>query len=95
MEDRLYCHGPNCCNLVPERSARCMTRALKNAVMQQQVFHADKALQILDQETAPLVVDRDKLKVWVYLVQFHFLTVMCSLVHPLLLTLQRKCTPIN
>lgn len=45
-----------------ERSARCMTRALKNAVMQQQVFHSEKALQILDQE-APLVVDRDKLKV--------------------------------
>lgn len=44
-----------------------MTRALKNAVMQQQVFHSEKALQILDQEAAPLVVDRDKLKVRVYL----------------------------
>lgn len=56
-----------CNNLISERNARCMTRALKNAVMQQQVFHAEKALQILDQEAAPLVVDRDKLKVRVYL----------------------------
>lgn len=61
--------------LISERIARCMTRALKNAVMQQQVFQAEKALQILDQETAPLVVDRDKLKVCVYLIgsiEFHF-----------------------
>lgn len=43
-----------------------MTRGLKNAVMQQQVFHAEKALQILDQEATPLMVDRDKLKVCVY-----------------------------
>lgn len=42
-----------------------MTRALKNAVMQQQMINVDKALQILDQETPPLVVDRDKLKVCV------------------------------
>ncbi len=40
-----------------------MTRALKNAVLQQQMINVDKALQILDQETPPLVVDRDKLKV--------------------------------
>lgn len=40
-----------------------MTRALKNAVLQQQMIDVDKALQILDQETPPLVVDRDKLKV--------------------------------
>lgn len=41
-----------------------MTRALKHAVLQQQqMIHVDKALQILDQETPPLVVDRDKLKV--------------------------------
>lgn len=53
-----------------------MTRALKNAVMHQQVFHAEKALQILDQEAAPLVVDRDKLKVHVYLEQFHLITEM-------------------
>lgn len=53
-----------------------MTRALKNAVMQQQVFHAEKALQILDQEAAPLVVDRDKLKVRVYLEQFHLMAEM-------------------
>lgn len=41
-----------------------MTRALKNAVLQQQMISVDKALQILDQEIPPLVVDRDKLKVW-------------------------------
>ncbi|KAG7229369.1 hypothetical protein INR49_012886 [Caranx melampygus] len=45
-----------------ERSARRMTRALKNAVLQQQMIDVDKALQILDQEIPPLVVDRDKLK---------------------------------
>ncbi|XP_018539421.1 ATPase family AAA domain-containing protein 2 isoform X1 [Lates calcarifer] len=45
-----------------ERSARRMTRALKNAVLQQQMISVDKALQILDQEIPPLVVDRDKLK---------------------------------
>uniref|UniRef100_A0A4W6E9R9 ATPase family AAA domain-containing protein 2 n=1 Tax=Lates calcarifer TaxID=8187 RepID=A0A4W6E9R9_LATCA len=44
------------------RSARRMTRALKNAVLQQQMISVDKALQILDQEIPPLVVDRDKLK---------------------------------
>lgn len=43
-----------------------MTRALKNAVMQQQVFSVDKALQILDQETPLLVVDKDKLKVCLF-----------------------------
>lgn len=42
---------------------RRITRALKNAVLQQQMIDVDKALQILDQETPPLVVDRDKLKV--------------------------------
>ncbi|XP_008285122.1 ATPase family AAA domain-containing protein 2 [Stegastes partitus] len=45
-----------------ERNVRRMTRALKNAVLQQQMINVDKALQILDQETPPLVVDRDKLK---------------------------------
>lgn len=67
MVNIFCCNGPNCDNVVSEWSARCRTRALKNAVMQQQVFHADKALQVLDQEAAPLVVDRDKLKVRVYL----------------------------
>lgn len=42
---------------------RRITRALKNAVLQQQMISVDKALQILDQQTPPLVVDRDKLKV--------------------------------
>ncbi|XP_040899672.1 ATPase family AAA domain-containing protein 2-like isoform X2 [Toxotes jaculatrix] len=45
-----------------ERSVRRMTRALKNAVLQQQMIDVDKALQILDQEIPPLVVDRDRLK---------------------------------
>ncbi|XP_070690704.1 ATPase family AAA domain-containing protein 2-like [Pempheris klunzingeri] len=45
-----------------ERGARRITRALKNAVLQQQMIDVDKALQILDKETPPLVVDRDKLK---------------------------------
>lgn len=40
-----------------------MTRALKNSVQKQQMINVDQALQILDQETPPLVVDRDKLKV--------------------------------
>ncbi|XP_030606598.1 ATPase family AAA domain-containing protein 2 isoform X3 [Archocentrus centrarchus] len=46
-----------------ERNIRRMTRALKNAVLQQQMIDVDKALQILDEETPPLVVDKDKLKV--------------------------------
>lgn len=46
-----------------ERNVRRMTRALKHTVLQQQVIDVDKALQILDEEP-PLVVDRDKLKVW-------------------------------
>ncbi|KAK2844231.1 hypothetical protein Q5P01_010890 [Channa striata] len=45
-----------------EWSVRRMTRALKHAVLQQQMIDVDKALQILDQETPPLVVDGDKLK---------------------------------
>lgn len=40
-----------------------MTRALKNAVLQQQMIDVETALHILDQETPPVVVDRDKLKV--------------------------------
>lgn len=48
---------------VAERILRCMTRSLRNAVMQQQMISVDKALQILDQETPPLVVDTEKLKV--------------------------------
>uniref|UniRef100_A0A673A0T3 ATPase family AAA domain-containing protein 2 n=1 Tax=Sphaeramia orbicularis TaxID=375764 RepID=A0A673A0T3_9TELE len=46
-----------------DRSVRRMTRALKNAVQKQQVMDVDKALQILDQDTPPVVVDRDRLKV--------------------------------
>uniref|UniRef100_A0A3Q2WNG7 ATPase family AAA domain-containing protein 2 n=1 Tax=Haplochromis burtoni TaxID=8153 RepID=A0A3Q2WNG7_HAPBU len=46
-----------------ERNVRRMTRALKNAVLQQQMINVDKALQILDEETSPVVVDKDKLKV--------------------------------
>ncbi|XP_076006471.1 ATPase family AAA domain-containing protein 2 [Genypterus blacodes] len=46
-----------------ERSARRMTRALKNAVQQQQqTMDVDKAIQILEQETTPLVMDKEKLK---------------------------------
>lgn len=45
-----------------ERCVRRITRSLKNAVAQQQMINVDKALQILDRETPPLVVDRDKLK---------------------------------
>ncbi|XP_031731941.1 ATPase family AAA domain-containing protein 2 isoform X1 [Anarrhichthys ocellatus] len=45
-----------------ERCVRRITRALKRAVLQQQVVDVDKALQILHQETPPLVVDRDKLQ---------------------------------
>nr|XP_020490645.1 ATPase family AAA domain-containing protein 2 isoform X1 [Labrus bergylta] len=45
-----------------ERCVRRITRALKNTVLQQQMIDVDKALQILDQETPLLVVDRDKLK---------------------------------
>uniref|UniRef100_A0A669DPK7 ATPase family AAA domain-containing protein 2 n=1 Tax=Oreochromis niloticus TaxID=8128 RepID=A0A669DPK7_ORENI len=48
---------------VSERNVRRMTRALKNAVLQQQMINVDKALQILDKETPPVVVDKDKLKV--------------------------------
>uniref|UniRef100_A0A8C3AD16 ATPase family AAA domain-containing protein 2 n=1 Tax=Cyclopterus lumpus TaxID=8103 RepID=A0A8C3AD16_CYCLU len=43
-----------------EKSARRVTRAPKSAV--QPMVDVDKALQILHQETPPLVVDRDKLK---------------------------------
>ncbi|KAM6968046.1 ATPase family AAA domain-containing protein 2 [Aplochiton taeniatus] len=45
-----------------EKGARRMTRALKNQVLQQQVIDVDKALQILDEKTPPLVVDCEKLK---------------------------------
>ncbi|KAF3691625.1 ATPase family AAA domain-containing protein 2 [Channa argus] len=45
-----------------ESSVRRMTRALKHAVLQQQMIDVDKALQILEQETPLLVVDKDKLK---------------------------------
>uniref|UniRef100_A0AAQ6A0W4 ATPase family AAA domain-containing protein 2 n=1 Tax=Amphiprion ocellaris TaxID=80972 RepID=A0AAQ6A0W4_AMPOC len=58
-----YCPGRRK-NELSHRNVRRMTRALKNAVLQQQMINVDKALQILDQETPPLVVDRDKLKVW-------------------------------
>uniref|UniRef100_A0A3Q4AUM9 ATPase family AAA domain-containing protein 2 n=1 Tax=Mola mola TaxID=94237 RepID=A0A3Q4AUM9_MOLML len=49
-------------NMMIKRTVRCMTRALKNTVMQQQMINVDKALIILDQETPFLVVDTDKLK---------------------------------
>ncbi|KAM9353797.1 ATPase family AAA domain-containing protein 2 [Symphorus nematophorus] len=49
-------------NTGTERSVRRITRGLRNAVQQQQLIDVDKALQILDQETPALVVDRDKLK---------------------------------
>ncbi|XP_047216913.1 ATPase family AAA domain-containing protein 2-like isoform X3 [Girardinichthys multiradiatus] len=45
-----------------ERNVRRMTRALKNTVLQQHRIPVDKALQILNEESPPLVVDRDKLK---------------------------------
>ncbi|XP_068591755.1 ATPase family AAA domain-containing protein 2B isoform X2 [Cebidichthys violaceus] len=45
-----------------ERCVRRITRALKSAVLQQQVVDVDKALLMLHQETPPLVVDRDKLQ---------------------------------
>ncbi|KAM9798500.1 ATPase family AAA domain-containing protein 2 [Neosynchiropus ocellatus] len=45
-----------------ERNVRRMTRSLKNAVQQQQMINMNKALQILDQETPPLVVDKERLK---------------------------------
>lgn len=48
---------------------RCLTRAKKNTMMhqqQQQTINVDEAVQILEQETPPLVVNRNKLKVcWV------------------------------
>ncbi|XP_027865740.1 ATPase family AAA domain-containing protein 2 isoform X2 [Xiphophorus couchianus] len=45
-----------------ERNVRRMTRALKNTMLQQHGITVDKALQILNEENPPLVVDRDKLK---------------------------------
>ncbi|XP_037533049.1 ATPase family AAA domain-containing protein 2 [Nematolebias whitei] len=45
-----------------EHIVQRMTRALKSTVLQQQVIDVDKAVQILDQETPPLVVDRNRLK---------------------------------
>ncbi|KAM9724009.1 ATPase family AAA domain-containing protein 2 isoform 2-T2 [Menidia menidia] len=45
-----------------ERNTRRMTRGLKNSMLHQQIINVDKAQQILEQETPPLVVDRDKLK---------------------------------
>ncbi|XP_024123834.1 ATPase family AAA domain-containing protein 2 isoform X3 [Oryzias melastigma] len=45
-----------------ECSTRRMTRALKNSVLQQQMINVDEVLQVLDEETPPLVVDREKLK---------------------------------
>lgn len=43
-------------------TVRRMTRALKSAVQQQQAIPIDEALHALQQETPPLVVDREKLK---------------------------------
>ncbi|KAM4581278.1 ATPase family AAA domain-containing protein 2 isoform 3-T3 [Odontesthes bonariensis] len=45
-----------------ECNVRRMTQALKNSVLQQQIISVDKAVQVLERETCPLVVDRDKLK---------------------------------
>uniref|UniRef100_A0A8C7YXN5 ATPase family AAA domain containing 2 n=1 Tax=Oryzias sinensis TaxID=183150 RepID=A0A8C7YXN5_9TELE len=45
-----------------KRNTRRMTRALKNSVLQQQAINVDEVLQILDEDTPPLVVDREKLK---------------------------------
>uniref|UniRef100_A0A8C6KQ86 ATPase family AAA domain-containing protein 2 n=1 Tax=Nothobranchius furzeri TaxID=105023 RepID=A0A8C6KQ86_NOTFU len=47
---------------IPEHNVRRMTRALKSTVLQQQMICGDQALQTLDQETPPLVVDRVRLK---------------------------------
>ncbi|XP_068179412.1 ATPase family AAA domain-containing protein 2-like isoform X2 [Antennarius striatus] len=47
---------------VTGRSLRSVSRSLKNGVLQQQTISTDKALQILDQEIPPLVVDREKLQ---------------------------------
>uniref|UniRef100_A0A673A0L5 ATPase family AAA domain-containing protein 2 n=1 Tax=Sphaeramia orbicularis TaxID=375764 RepID=A0A673A0L5_9TELE len=67
LMDRLHLSVPSVIDVglmcfVSERSVRRMTRALKNAVQKQQVMDVDKALQILDQDTPPVVVDRDRLK---------------------------------
>lgn len=40
-----------------------MTRTPKNTGQQQQMMDVDEAVQILDQETPPLVMDKNKLKV--------------------------------
>lgn len=40
-----------------------MTRAKKNVMMQQQRTDMDNVVPIVEQETPPLVVDRNKLKV--------------------------------
>lgn len=48
------------CVRISERLARGMTRAKKNVMMQQQRTDVDSAVE---QETPPLVVDRNKLKV--------------------------------
>uniref|UniRef100_A0A3P8Z5W8 ATPase family AAA domain-containing protein 2 n=1 Tax=Esox lucius TaxID=8010 RepID=A0A3P8Z5W8_ESOLU len=42
---------------------RRVTRSLKNQAMQQGMVDVDKAMEIFDQETQPLVVDHNKLKV--------------------------------
>lgn len=51
------------CVCVSEWCVRRVTRSLKTTVQQQQFIDVHKALQILDQETPPLVVDKVKLKV--------------------------------
>lgn len=63
-QQTVICYSLNTAHVcVSDRSVRRITRALKNAVLQQQMIDVNKALQILDQETPPLVVDREKLKV--------------------------------
>uniref|UniRef100_A0A6Q2XFG7 ATPase family AAA domain-containing protein 2 n=1 Tax=Esox lucius TaxID=8010 RepID=A0A6Q2XFG7_ESOLU len=46
-----------------ETGVRRVTRSLKNQAMQQGMVDVDKAMEIFDQETQPLVVDHNKLKV--------------------------------
>ncbi|XP_019910056.3 ATPase family AAA domain-containing protein 2 isoform X1 [Esox lucius] len=45
-----------------ETGVRRVTRSLKNQAMQQGMVDVDKAMEIFDQETQPLVVDHNKLK---------------------------------
>lgn len=48
---------------VSERLVRCMTRAKKNLVMQQETITVDKAAQVLEETPPPVISDRNKLQV--------------------------------